>query len=161
MQTMYVKCGEEFRAATEAEIAEVAGQHAREAFNRERPVLDSPADVVHALRRIYAGRDYETFAVLFLTTRHQLIECVELFRGTIAASSVHPREVVKEVLWRGAAAVIFAHNHPSGLAEASNADILITQRLIEALALIDVAVLDHLIIGGTGKWSSLRESGLI
>jgi DNA repair protein RadC len=161
MQTMYVKSGEAFRVATEAEVAEVAGHYALESFNRERPMLDSPTNAVRALQRVFSGRDYEAFTVLFLTSRHQLIECVEMFRGTIDAASIHPREVVKEVLWRGAANIIIAHNHPSGSSDPSAADIQITHRLVEALALIDVTVVDHLIIGGTGTWSSLRNDGLM
>lgn len=161
MQTMMVKSGNRYRKATAAEVCEAAGVYAREAMNRERPSLSSPSNAVSYLRAVYAGRDYETFSVLFLDTRFQLIECVEMFRGTVAGASVHPREVVKEVLWRGAAAVILAHNHPSGVAEPSNADVSITTALRNALALIDVRVLDHLIIGSTGQWCSLAEKGLM
>jgi DNA repair protein RadC len=95
-----------------------------------------------------------------LDTRHRLIEYVELFRGTIDGASVHPREVVKLALARNAAAIILAHPHPSGIAEPSTADELITQRLKEALGLVDIRVLDHLIIAG-GEAVSLCERGLL
>jgi DNA repair protein RadC len=101
----------------------------------------------------------EVFAVMILTSKHQLIEYSELFFGTINAASVYPREVVKAVLNENGAAVIFAHNHPSGETEPSVADIAITKRLKEALSLIDVQVLDHIIVAnGT---TSLAERGLL
>jgi DNA repair protein RadC len=95
-----------------------------------------------------------------LDKRHRLIEYVELFRGTIDGASVHPREVVKLALARNAAALLFAHPHPSGVAEPSQADELITQRLKDALSLIDVRVLDHFIVAG-GDVTSMAERGLI
>lgn len=101
----------------------------------------------------------EVFAVMLLDSQHKLIDYQELFFGTINAASVYPRDVVKAVLTENAAAVIFAHNHPSGEAEPSQADIAITKRLQSALELIDVPVLDHIIIGETA--SSLAERGLI
>jgi DNA repair protein RadC len=104
--------------------------------------------------------EYEVFAVVLLNIRHVPIRYVELFRGTIDGASVHPREVVKEVLGANAAAVIFAHNHPSGCSEPSMADQRITQRLKDALALVDVRVLDHLIIGA-GEAVSFAERGLL
>lgn len=161
MQTMYVKIGSRYRPATPAEVAEVSGHYALQTFNSERPAFEYAHSIAKYLCAVYAGRDYETFAVLFLTARHQLIECVELFRGTISGASVHPREVVKEVLWRGAGAIALAHNHPSGVADPSSADIHITNVLTKALAIIDVPVLDHLIIGGNGTWSSMKQQGLI
>ncbi len=109
--------------------------------------------------RLY-GLHYEVFACIYLDTRHRVIRYEELFRGTIDGASVHPREVVRKVMATNAAAVIIAHNHPSGLPEPSQADIRITQRLKEALALIEVRVLDHLIVGD-GEAVSLAERGLI
>jgi DNA repair protein RadC len=100
------------------------------------------------------------FACLFLDNRHRLIEYEELFRGTIDGASVHPREVVRRALRANAAAVIFAHNHPSGVAEPSQSDLRITQRLKDALSLVEVRVLDHVIIGD-GQGTSLAERGLI
>lgn len=122
MQTLMVKTADRYRKATVAEVCEVAGQYALDALNQERPSLASPSSAAAYLKRMYAGRDYESFTVLFLDKRHRLIEASEMFRGTIDGASVHPREVVKEVIWKGAAAVIFSHNHPSGVAEPSPAD---------------------------------------
>jgi DNA repair protein RadC len=103
---------------------------------------------------------YEVFAVLFLDNRHRVIAFEELFRGTIDGASVHPREVVRRALALNAAAVILSHNHPSGVAEPSEADQRITTRLREALSLVDVRVLDHLVIGD-GGCCSLAERGLL
>ena len=105
-------------------------------------------------------REQEVFGCLFLDTRHRVISFDILFYGSIDGASVHPREVVKRALIYNAAAVILAHNHPSGVSEPSQADRAITTRLIEALKLIDVRVLDHLIIGG-GDAMSLAESGMM
>ncbi|UWG64281.1 DNA repair protein RadC [Shewanella xiamenensis] len=105
------------------------------------------------------GYEREVFAVMLLDNQHQLLEFKELFFGTLDAASVYPREVVKAVLAVNAAAVIFAHNHPSGESEPSSADKNITQRLIDALALIDVGVLDHIVVGRTPV--SFAERGLL
>lgn len=99
------------------------------------------------LRCKLAGYEHEMFAVLFLDNQHRLIEFKELFRGTVYAASVYPREVLKEALNVNAAAVIFAHNHPSGDPEPSQADRHITQRLKDALSLVDIRVLDHVVVG--------------
>jgi DNA repair protein RadC len=103
--------------------------------------------------------DREVFSVMLLNSQHQLIDYRELFFGTINSASVYPREVVKAVLSQNAAAVIFAHNHPSGNPEPSQADILITKRLSDALSLIDVSVLDHIVVGETTI--SMAERGLM
>jgi DNA repair protein RadC len=103
--------------------------------------------------------DREVFAILVLNSQHQLIEYKELFFGTINAASVYPREVVKEVLHQNGSSVIFAHNHPSGELEPSQADIAITKRLKDALALIDVQVLDHIVVGNGA--TSFAERGLL
>lgn len=103
---------------------------------------------------------YEVFCCLWLDNRHRVIAFEELFRGTIDGASVHPREVVKQALSRNAAAVILAHNHPSGLAEPSPADELITRRLKDALALVDIRMIDHLVIGD-GVCESFVERGLL
>jgi DNA repair protein RadC len=104
--------------------------------------------------------EHEVFAVLFLDKRHRLISYQEMFRGTIDGATVHPREVVKEALRQNAAAVILAHPHPSGVAEPSQADELITQRLKHALDLVDIRILDHVIVAG-GDTTSFAERGLI
>lgn len=111
------------------------------------------------LRFKLAKYEREVFAVMLLDSQHKLIDYQELFFGTIDAACVYPREVIKAVLAENAAAVVFAHNHPSGYAEPSQADIAITKRLSEALALIDVKVLDHIIIGETT--TSFAERGLL
>lgn len=109
--------------------------------------MTSPDIVEHYLQSRLRHYPYEVFACLFMDNRHRVIEYEELFRGTIDAASVYPREVVRRALDHNAAAVIFAHNHPSGVAEPSQADEKITHRLKEALDLIDVRVLDHFVIG--------------
>lgn len=161
MQTLLVQSGDSYRVATSAEVAEVAGANALAEFNRAQPMLSAPRAAVEYLRSILTGRDAESFVVIFLNNRQYAIACEEMFRGTIDGATVHPREVVKACLWKGAAAVIFAHNHPSGVAEPGQADELITRRLREALALIDVRVVDHFVIGGTGSWCSMAERGMI
>ncbi|MEW7975563.1 MAG: DNA repair protein RadC [Candidatus Thiodiazotropha endolucinida] len=114
-------------------------------------------DYLRARLRHYA---YEVFSCLFLDNRHRVISYEELFRGTIDGANVHPREVVRRALELNAAALIFAHNHPSGMAEPSRADRQITQRLKDALALVDIRVLDHIVIG-EGEAVSLAERGMI
>ena len=105
-------------------------------------------------------RPYEVFACVFLDNRHRMLHYSELFRGTIDSAAVHPREVLREALERGAAAVILAHNHPSGQAEPSAADQAITRRLREALGLVDIRVLDHIVVGD-GETASFAERGLL
>jgi DNA repair protein RadC len=122
--------------------------------------LSSPGDARDYLSVQLRGYAFEVFACLFLDNRHRVISFDELFRGTIDGATVHPREVVKLALDHRAAAVIMAHNHPSGIAEASAADKALTQRLKDALALIDVRVLDHFIIGD-GEVFSFAERGLL
>jgi len=126
----------------------------------QREVFQDPASVRDFLLLHLAHRQREVFACLFLDNRHRLISYEELFFGTIDGASVHPREVVRVALRHNAAAVILAHNHPSGVPEPSAADQRITDRLKEALALIDVRVLDHFIVGGTDS-VSFAERGLV
>ena len=127
---------------------------------RNQPVLASPRSASDYLVVHYAGQEREVFGVMFLDNRHRLIALEEMFLGTVDGASVHPREVVKRALRLNAAAVILAHNHPSGVAEPSQADELITARLRDALALVDIRVLDHLVVGGTSV-TSFVERGLI
>jgi DNA repair protein RadC len=122
--------------------------------------VTSPEDTRRFLRLQLAEREAEVFCVLFLTNRHRVIAFEEMFQGTIDGATVHPREVVKAALRHNSAAVILAHNHPSGVAEPSRADEAITRRLKDALALVDVRVLDHLIVGGS-EITSLAERGLV
>ena len=131
----------------------------RRKFRKGSP-LTSPTTTKQYLVTQLVEREHEIFACLFLDTRHHVIKFEELFRGTIDGSSVHPREVVKAALTCNAAAVILCHNHPSGVPEPSKADISITKRLVDSLALIDVRVLDHIVIGGSDT-VSFAERGLI
>jgi DNA repair protein RadC len=124
------------------------------------PLLSSPKATRDFLSAQLRDLEHEVFCCLYLDKRHRLIRFEELFRGTIDGASVHPREIVKLALQRNSAAVIIAHNHPSGVAEPSHADELITQRVREALALVDIRLLDHIIVGD-GATVSLAESGLL
>jgi DNA repair protein RadC len=123
-------------------------------------VLANPDAVAKYLVTQFSGLEHEVFACLYLDNRHRVLRYEEMFRGTIDGCSVHPREVVKATLAANAAAVILAHNHPSGEAEPSRADIQLTKRLTDALALVDVRVLDHFVIGGA-ETVSFAERGLI
>lgn len=122
--------------------------------------LSSAEQVRSYLTSKLRGYQYEVFLALFLDSQHRLITSEELFQGTINGASVYPREIVKKVLYHNAAAVIFAHNHPSGVAEPSDADMNITARLIHALDLIDVKVLDHFVVGDQ-EIVSFAERGLL
>jgi DNA repair protein RadC len=126
----------------------------------QRSVLDSPSVVRDLLCAMLSTKDHEVFAVLFLDAQHALVATEEMFRGTLTQTSVYPREVVKAALRHNAAAVILAHNHPSGFAEPSRADEYLTQTLKAALALVDVRVLDHIVVAGH-KSVSLAERGLL
>lgn len=138
-------------------VLEMARRHLAERLQRGDALTD-PETTRDYLRRRIADRQHEIFAALFLDNRHRVIVCEELFRGTIDGAAVYPREVVKTALGHNAAAVILAHNHPSGVAEPSRADRDLTRRLIEALALVDIRVLDHLVIGD-GETTSFAERG--
>jgi DNA repair protein RadC len=122
--------------------------------------LTSPKVVRDYLTMRLETLDHESFGIMLLDTRHRLIEFVELFRGTIDGASVHPREVVKLALAKNAAALILCHPHPSGVAEPSRADELITTRLRDALALVAIRVVDHIIVAG-GEVVSMPERGAI
>jgi DNA repair protein RadC len=126
----------------------------------DRQSLASPKATRDYLSSELRDLESEVFCCLYLDKRHRLIQFQKLFHGTIDGASVHPREIVKIALQRNAAAVIIAHNHPSGVAEPSHADELITQRVKEALALVDIRLLDHIIVGD-GACVSFAERGLI
>ncbi|HTY49375.1 MAG TPA: DNA repair protein RadC [Steroidobacteraceae bacterium] len=138
---------------------ELARRHYRSTLSTG-PAMASPDTARAFLLAQLRDRPYEVFCCLHLDARHRLIAFEELFRGTIDGASVHPREVVRQALARNAAALIFAHNHPSGVPEPSQADELITQRLRDALGLVDVRVLDHVIVGD-GRCVSFAERGLL
>lgn len=125
-----------------------------------RDILSDPAATKHYLQTQLSRKQHEVFAAIFLDTRNQVLAYEELFRGTLDGASVYPREVVKSALAHNAAAVIFAHNHPSGIAEPSRADRDITRRLSDALALVDIRVLDHFVVG-YNQTSSFAERGWI
>lgn len=127
---------------------------------RRGGALQSPRDAADYLTMRLRDLDIEVFGCVFLDTRHQVIAYEHLFEGTINGASVHAREVVRRVLHHNAAAIIVAHNHPSGVAEPSQADISVTRRLKDALALVEVRLLDHLVIGN-GECTSLSERGLL
>ncbi|HHJ20065.1 MAG TPA: JAB domain-containing protein [Gammaproteobacteria bacterium] len=139
-------------------VIEMASRHLREQLQRGE-AFTSPELTRHYLQQKLRDYPYEVFACLYLDTRHRLISYDELFRGTIDGASVHPREVVRKSLEHNAAAVILAHNHPSGVAEPSDADCRITLRLRDALGLVDVRVLDHIVVGD--ETVSMAERGLI
>ncbi|MFG6449672.1 DNA repair protein RadC [Roseateles sp. BYS180W] len=148
--------------AKRAEIAavlEIARRALREPLT-QRTVFDSPQTVQHYLQLHLDALDHEVFAVMFLDAQHRLIAMEPMFRGTLTQTSVYPREVVKRALALSAAAVILAHNHPSGVAEPSRADEALTQALRQALALVDVRVLDHFVVG-SGVVTSMAERGLL
>jgi len=147
------------RSAVLASVVELA----RRSLAEEAAVCDalvSPQAVRDYLRLSLATRPYEVFLGLFLDSQNRVLAAEELFRGTLAQTSVYPREVVKAALARNAAAMIFAHNHPSGVAEPSRADELLTQALKQALALVDIRTLDHFVVAG-GQLTSFAERGLL
>ena len=138
---------------------EISRRHLRETLERGDP-LTSPQATRIFLSSHLRDRQREVFASLFLDSRHRVLSYEELFFGTIDGASVHPREVVHRALSLGAAAVILAHNHPSGVAEPSRSDKEITRRLKKALELVDIRVLDHMVIGD-GEIISLAERGML
>jgi DNA repair protein RadC len=140
-------------------VLEMARRHLGESLTRGQ-AFTSPATVKDFVSAKLRHRQQEVFAVLWLDNQHRLLAFKELFQGTIDGASVYPREVIKQALAANAAAAIFTHNHPSGVAEPSQADERITRRLTEGLALVDIRVLDHLIVGD-GEVVSFAERGLI
>ncbi|MDD2721743.1 MAG: DNA repair protein RadC [Gallionella sp.] len=140
-------------------VLEMSRRALREEMQRS-DTLSSPRVVRDYLQLLLAGRQQEVFMVLFLDTQHRVIACEEMFHGTLSQTSVYPREVVKRALLHNAAAVILAHNHPSGVAEPSQSDQLLTGALKQALALVDVRVLDHFVVA-VGQTLSFAERGLM
>jgi DNA repair protein RadC len=127
---------------------------------KERSALNSPGAVRDYLRFTLSRREHEVFVCIWLDAQHKVVGTEEVFRGTLTQTSVYPREIVKKALARNAAAVIFAHNHPSGVAQPSQADELLTRNLREALSLVEVKVLDHFIVAGN-QAISFAERGLL
>ena len=148
---------------TRATAIQALPELAHRYFNESLPkgqAIRSPTDTAGYLQARMQDLEHELFCCLFLDNRHRIIRFDEMFRGTIDGTSVYPREVVKEALAINAAAVILAHNHPSGVAEPSQADERITKRLKSALELVDIRLLDHLIIGN-GEATSLAARGML
>jgi DNA repair protein RadC len=142
---------------------QAAFEMSRRALNeqiKQRDILGSPEQVSNFLKLKLANALKEIFVVLFLDTQNRLITTEDMFTGTLTQTSVYPREVVKRALYYNAASVMFAHNHPSGVAKQSRADEMITQELKKALALVDVRVLDHFIVAGN-ETLSFAEIGLL
>lgn len=127
---------------------------------KEGDAMNSPQAVKDFLTLHFAGQEYESFVAIFLDAQHRVIKASELFRGTLTQTSVYPREIVKASLKHNCAAVIFAHNHPSGVTEPSQSDRMLTDALKQALALVDVRVLDHFVVA-INKTMSFAERGMI
>ena len=147
-----------YRKATNNEIIHTATRIINRRFRKGR-TLSSPREVQDLIKLRLAKLEYELFSVLWLDNRHRVIKFEELFRGTIDGASVYPREIVKSALSHNAAACILAHNHPSGEAKPSQADITLTEQLTETLGLIEIRVLDHIIVAE--NCVSLAEMGLM
>ena len=145
------------RAEEDAIIAQALAILAERLRTAEEPALTSPDAARHYLQLRLGQLEYEVFGMLWLDNRHRVVAIEELFRGTIDGASVYPREVVKAALKHNAAAAIFYHNHPSADSRPSAADLQITQRLRQSLALVEIRVLDHIIVGET--CTSLAERG--
>jgi DNA repair protein RadC len=140
-------------------VLEISRRALKEELQRG-DALNSPRVVRDYLQLLLGGRHQEVFLVLFLDTQHRVIASEEMFNGTLSQTSVYPREVVKRALAHNAAAVILAHNHPSGVAEPSQSDQLLTSALKQALSLVDVRVLDHFVVA-VGQTLSFAEKGLL
>jgi DNA repair protein RadC len=162
IERTYRRLNRALRLAHSAEAQDVLSA-AREILAtriRHGDVLNSPGAVRDYLQLVLHSREYEVFVVVLLDAQNRVLASEEMFRGTLTQTSVYPREVVKTALRHNAAAVIFAHNHPSGVTEPSHADQLLTQSLKQALALVDIKVLDHFIIAG-GSSLSMAERGML
>ena len=157
--TLYIKSEETFTPASDSIVLDAAHSILEsQALNTD--IISNPELCQRLLKTRIGHLEREVFVMMSLTNRHQIIDIEILFQGTINAASVYPREVAKAALYSNAAAVVFSHNHPSGLPEPSQADINLTKRLVETLDLIEVRVLDHIIIGGNQS-VSFAERGLI
>ena len=157
---------EETRGAYDADalsLVPAAIEQLRKTLAQPGSALESPAAVRDYLRLQIAGEPHEVFATLFLDAKHRVLAFEVLFHGTIDGASVYPRQVVKRALHHNAAACILAHNHPSGVAEPSQADRTLTKRIKDALELVDVRVLDHMVIGGDQGMAvtSMAEMGFV
>ncbi len=159
MTELYVKDGDTYRVAGRTDVSHWFA----ETVAAELPgtLIASPADSESFLVTALQAAPAELFAVIYLNTRHAVLKFEIAFRGTIDNTTVYPREIVRRSIELNAAAVIFAHNHPSGVATPSDADRIITHRLRTALELVDVRVLDHFVVTASGKCSSLAALGMM
>lgn len=157
--SLHAACAAASASTRLAAILELARRHYAAAMLAGQS-LSGPSETRRFLQAQLRDRPYEVFCTVYLDSRHRVIAFEELFRGTLDGAAVHPREVVRQAMAHNAAALILAHNHPSGVAEPSRADELITLRLRDALALLDIRVLDHLIVAGP-ETLSLAERGLL
>ena len=160
MTTLYIRDGLAFREADSHYVIREAQALISRRFRPGAPVVSRPTEVRKFLRLRLGSLDHEIFCCFYLDSRRRLIAFEELFRGTVDCAQVHPRDVLRQALKHNATAVIFAHNHPSGALEPSPADDFITRRLKDLLALMDVLVLDHLIVGDGGCYS-MAEHGML
>lgn len=149
-----------YRKASRNEVMELAAEYHQKRHSLVGAAIRSPSDTTDYLKGALAGLESERFCAIFLDNRHRVLAFEVLFKGTIDGTSVYPREVVKRALEHNAAAMILSHNHPSGVAEPSQADERITKRLKVALELIDCRVLDHVIIAGDTT-TSLASRGML
>jgi DNA repair protein RadC len=159
-QVLYVRSGSRYRVAKNVEIQDATSYIVAREFEVGRPQLDGPAKAVSFLVGQLGHCLIEYFCIIFLDARMRVITFEKMFRGTVDGSAVHIREVVREVLDRNAVSVIFAHNHPSGDPDPSQADIQITKDLTAALRLFDVRVLDHFVVGGSNV-TPIMAMGLV
>ncbi len=157
--SIYVRSGNRYTPIPPDAVLERLRKWAAERFRRGAPVLDRRELIEAFLLTKLAPLDYEVFAMILLDTQRRLIEYVEVFRGTLDITTIYMREVVKTALEHNAASVALAHNHPSGRAEPSRADVLITRRLQECLSTVDIRLLDHFIVGE--GVTSMKELGLL
>ena len=160
MTTLYIRDGLAFREADSHHVIREAQVLISRRFRPGAPVVSRPTEVREFLRLRLGSLDHEIFCCFYLDSRRRLIAFEELFRGTVDCAQVHPREVLRQALLHNATAVIVAHNHPSGVLEPSPADDFITRRLKDLLALMDVRIVDHIIVGQS-RCYSFAEHGLI
>ena len=160
MSKQYTDTCSELTAKVDAAIINAAKHIIEQRFKRGA-TLTSPETVIEYLSLKLSQNEREVFAVVFLDTQHRVIAYEELFFGTINGASVYPREIVKRALALNASALIISHNHPSGIAEPSQTDIGVTEKISQALRLVDIKLLDHIVVGSPREYVSFSEKGLL
>lgn len=158
MKKLFIKNGRRYRPAAKSEIAEAAAHYVTDSMRGVK--IGGPSDTRHFLQSAFGGYEHEVFVVVFLNNRHYVIECEQMFRGTIDGASVHPREIIKRALELNAAAIILAHNHPSGNPTPSAADMAITSKIKECVELMDMRLIDHVILAYDSAWSMAEKGQL-